>query len=381
MVTTISVTLGFLLPHAAHLRRLGWRVDAAASGATTDPNAIGHFDALHDLPLSRSVLRADALVRGAIALSNVLEFPYDIVHVHTPIAGFLVRAAIRRRPPDIRPAAVYTAHGFHFHPHGDPVRNTLFRTAERLAGRWTDRLIVINEWDRDQVLEHHIVPARRLVYMPGIGVDTKRFARSQVDEQDAARVRADLGIATDAPLFVYAGELSQRKRPFDAVAALARMQHREAHLVLLGTGPLRHRVETLIRDLGLEDRAHLLGWVSDVRPAFRASSALVLASRQEGLPMCVMEALSLETPVITTDCRGGPDLVMPDAGLVVPIGRPDAMAAAMDAILDDPEAASEMGRRGHSRIVDHFDRAAITVAHEHIYRELLAERRGGAGGS
>ena len=375
MVTTVACTIrNFLRPYAVHFRRLGWRVEAAANGATVDPALDGYFDRLHELPLSRSILDIGGMARTLEALSRILENGYDIVHVHTPIAAFVTRAAIRRIPAHARPIVVYTAHGFHFHPQAGLTRNALFSTAERVAGRWTDRLVVINEVDHAAALRLHIVPRRRLILMPGIGVDTDEYSLSSVSASDIARAREQVGLDPATPFFAVVGELSLRKRPFDVVAALARMRHRDCHLVLLGDGPERPRVEAAIRDGGVGDRVHLVGEVSDVRPFVTASNALVLASGMEGLPRSIMEALSLEVPVITTDARGNPDLVAPDAGLIVPVGDTTALARAMDQVLDDPDAARAMGLRGRRRMVERYALPILISQHEALYGELLAGR-------
>ena len=145
-------------------------------------------------------------------------------------------------------------------------------------------------------------------------------------------------------------------------------------LALLGDGPERLRVEAAIRDAGVGERVHIVGQVADVRPTVAGSTALVLASRMEGLPRSVMEALSLEVPVVATDARGSPDLVAPDAGIVVPVGDVAALARAMDQILDDPDEARAMGVRGRRRMVEYYELSNLIAQHETLYRDLLAER-------
>ena len=148
IVATVAGTVaGFLTPYAAHFRSLGWRVDAAANGATSDPRLLEAFDRVHELPLSRSLRDVRGLERGRRGLAEILETTPDIVHVHTPIASFLTRLAVRQLPRDRRPAVAYTAHGFHFHAAGRAISNAVFLTAERVAGRWTDRLVVISDED------------------------------------------------------------------------------------------------------------------------------------------------------------------------------------------------------------------------------------------
>ena len=328
-----------------------------------------------EIPLSRSIRDVRTLGVGFAAISRLVGSGYDIVHVHTPIAGFLTRAAIHRLPVATRPAAVYTAHGFHFHANGHSATNALFLTAERMAGRWTDRLVVINEEDAAAAAKHHIVPPRRLVHMPGIGVDTARFSRAALDSGASEATRVGLGISTETPVFVAVGELNRNKRPMDILGALARMRDRTAHLIFLGVGPEDVRIAAAAQELGLGDRVHLVGMVDDVRPYLASSTALILASKREGLPRSIMEALSMEVPVITSSSRGSPQLVGGDAGLVVPIGDLGAIAHAMDRFVDAPDDARLMGERGRFRMVNEYSFDRLVAHHEGMYRNLLHPTR------
>ena len=375
MVATVWKTVSsFLVPYAAHFRALGWRVDAVANGATRDPGLLEAFDHVYELPLSRSLWDVRGLERSRRALQEILETTPDIVHVHTPIAGFLTRLVVRRRPLDRRPAVAYTAHGFHFHVGGHPVKNAAFLTAERVAGRWTDRLVVINDEDEAAAIRHRIVPRRRLVRMPGIGLDTRMYSPSTVAPDGVARVRGQLGIAANAPIFVVVGELNRNKRQRDAITALVSMRHPGAHLVLAGGGRERPALESQARGLGVEDRVHFLGVISDVRPVVRAATALILPSKREGLARSVMEALSLEVPVIASTARGNRELIGTDSGILVHTADVRGLADAMDRLIDHPDERRAMGLRGRERMVERYDLNVLIRMHEALYREMLAER-------
>ncbi len=380
MVTTVSATLrGFLKPFALHLRETGWRVEAAAAGASADPTLGDVFDRVHDLPLSRSLRDLPSLIRGARATGVVVsEVGPDIVHVHTPIASFLTRFAVRRMPAGRRPLVVYTAHGFHFHSGGPRLVNLLFLTAERIAGRWTDRLIVINDEDEAAARRHRIVPERHLVRMPGIGLDTSWYAptnaRDAVVEGSGATHAAAAGSSSAVPYFVLVGEFSANKRQADAVAALASMRHGDARLVLLGDGVGRGRVEAIAQDLGVSDRVDFAGLVDDVRPIVEGAVALLNTSHREGLNRSVMEALALEVPVIASTARGNAELVG-DAGVVVAVGDVRGLAEAMDRLIDAPDERRELGRRGRQRMIERYDIATVLGLHDRLYESLLAERR------
>ena len=179
VVTTVAPTHGFLLPFARHFRTQGWRVDGCANGIAGYGAAVDAYDATYELPLSRSLRDFRGMSRSIRALRSIVARDYDIVHVHTPIAAFLARAVIRRSPSADRPRVVYTAHGFHFHEGGHPLTNRAFIVGEQVAGRWTDRLIVINREDYEAARRYKIVQHDRLRYMRGIGVDTDWYSRAQ----------------------------------------------------------------------------------------------------------------------------------------------------------------------------------------------------------
>jgi len=375
IVATVSISIrAFLIPYARHFRALGWRVDAAANGASSDAALREAFDHVYELPFSRSIRDLEGIVRGERAISAVLESGPDLVHVHTPIAAFITRFAVRRMPPDKRPAVAYTTHGFHFHEGGRPAMNAVFLTAERVAGRWTDRLVVVNDEDYAAAQTNRIVGPTRLVRMPGIGVDTDRYSRSGVDPDALTLARRQLRVGPDTPLFVVVGELNRNKRPEDVIEALALMHHSKAVLVLVGEGRERARLEPLAGLMGLRDRVRFIGFVGDVRPLVGGATALVLPSEREGLSRSIMEALALEVPVVASTARGNRELVDAQSGFIVPTGDIRGLAAAMDWLVDHPVERLEMGRHGRRRMVERYDLPNLVRLHEEMYAGMLAAR-------
>jgi glycosyltransferase involved in cell wall biosynthesis len=210
--------------------------------------------------------------------------------------------------------------------------------------------------------------------MPGIGIDTTYYERSSVPPDQVSACRSSLGVAEDTPIVVMVGELNRNKRPSDVLRAVSRMRHRHAHLAFLGDGPLRHHLEEQARELGIDERVTFKGVVADVRPYLVGSSVLVLASKREGLPRSIMEALSLEVPVVATSARGSHDLVGQDAGWVVPIGDVRGLATALDQVLDDPDEAKARAIRGRARMISDHATTKILAMHEALYGELLESR-------
>lgn len=362
----------FLGRHAAHFRSRGWDVEGMARRLPGHGQAAAPYDRTHSVKWSRSALDPRNLLVGPRRVRRIVaERRPDIVHVHTPVAGFVTRWALRRLRRRTGTAVVYTAHGFHFHPHGSRWSNFLFRSLERLAGRWTDRLVVINEHDRQAAREAGLVPTDALHHIPGVGIDLDFYRPETVSSDEGRAFRTELGLDPDTPLVTMIAEFNPGKRHRDLVQAVAGLEG--VHAALAGGGPQVETVASQARELRVADRIHLVGFREDVRPMLAAADIFALPSEREGLPRSVMEALAMEVAVIGTDARGIRDLVGSDAGLLFEVGDVEGLRRAIERLLDDPDARREMGRRGRERMRD-YALEEVLRAHEELYHEILEQR-------
>lgn len=369
MIATVPDTLrGFLLPFAEHFRRRGFRVDAMAAGVSGCRDSVAAFDRVWEVAWSRNPLD----LRNLAVARRVRDVAtrYDLVHVHTPVASFVTRLALRGRPRTERPRVIYTAHGFHFYRGGPRLRGLAFRLLEQLAGRWTDYLVVINR--EDEQAARRMLSAERVRFMPGIGVDLDRYAPAAVSESDVSRVQRELALGPAGRLFLMIAEFIPRKRHRDVLAAFARLARPDARLAFAGTGPLVDDMKRRAAELGIADRVHFLGVRRDIPALVRASVAVLLPSEQEGLPRSAMESMSLGVPVVGSRIRGTADLLEGGGGVLVPVGDLAALTDALARILDHPEEAREMGRRGRERVAS-YDLGTIIALHDALYEEALRE--------
>lgn len=373
IATSVPSTItAFLLPFAEHYRAKGWSVEAVSNGVSAVEGCVASFDAVHDIGWTRKPTDPVNLTSAPRRLRElVLAGGFDLVHAHDPIAAFVTRYALRRLRLSGKPRVVYTAHGFHFY-RGAPAASALaFRALERLASGWTDRLVVINAEDLAAAQSFGLARRGGLVYMPGIGVDMGKYDPAAVSRQAVAAVRAELGVGAGTPLFAMIAEFNPGKRHSDALRALAASGLPDAVLAMAGDGPLMSAVAAEARALGLAGRVKLLGYRQDVPALVAAATAVLLPSEREGLPRSLMEAASLERPVIATRIRGVTELVTPETGILHDVGDVPALAAAMARLAGDPEAAGAMGRRGRVHMA-RFDLRNVLAMHDAMYEELLA---------
>ena len=374
-VTTLSLTLrSFLLPYAQHFRSLGWQVDALAAGVSQCQECSNVFSNVWDIHWSRNPVDMKTFWRLPGFLRELVNSEeYDLVHVHTPVAAFITRFSLRTLYYEKKITVVYTAHGFHFYRGGSFVKNMLFVFLEKLAGNWTNYLVVINNEDEANALRFRIVPVSKIWKIPGVGVDTNLFSPERISKEEVIQVREDLGLGRDQPLFLMIAEFNPGKRHRDLVYAFAKLNHPSVCLAFAGIGPEMKSVRTLVKVYGLECRCFFLGYRSDIPALIRSSIATILPSEREGLPVSIMESLSLGVPVIGTDIRGIHELLIGGGGVLVPVGDVDQLSAAMRLILTSPAKGKSMGEKGRQQMKKFYDINKIICEHERLYQLALSD--------
>ncbi|WP_411280389.1 glycosyltransferase [Gemmatimonas sp.] len=379
VVTTVSATLeAFLLPFADHYRARGWRVDALAAGATVHPGLEAHFDHRFDASWQRRLGGIRHIWRSLRGLwcaprrvrAIVAEGGYDLVHVHTPIAAWITRFALRHRVPTTK--VIYTAHGFHAYPGAGRVRNALLRAIERAASAWTDYLVVINVDDFVLATRDRLASKNQLVHHPGIGVDTAQYRVASASERIATRHA--LGFRDAQPLVVVVAEFNRNKRQADVIEALALITARATRVptvLFLGDGPRRGAIEALAVAHGVSEHVRFLGHRRDVAAIVACADALLLPSQREGLPRCLLEAMAMRVPVIASDARGSRDLVAEGRGTGYRTANVVALAEALDDVLDRPTAARARAERAAEWIDAEAAQFHLLARHDRLYDAAL----------
>jgi glycosyltransferase involved in cell wall biosynthesis len=373
-ITTIPAALSaFFVPIARHFQAKGWRVDAMAKGVTSDNKCLETFDRVWEVELSRNPLDPRNLFVAPPQIRKVLaQQEYEVVNVSTPIASFVTRYALNDLRKQGKPKLVYIAQGFHFYQGGKPVKNDIFFALEKIAAPWTDYLVTVNREDEAAAKRHRLVPEERVHYIPGTGLNLDRYNPDAISDINILRVRQEMKLAPETPLFLAVAEFIPRKRHRDILNAFARLNRPNVHLALAGDGLLFEQMQQLAKKLGIQDRVHFLGWRQDIPTLIRASVATILASEQEGLPNCVMESICMDVPVIGTNIRGTRDLIEGGCGLLVELGDVEDMARAMARILDRPEEARLMVERGRERMTA-YELSHILKQYETLYAEVMEQ--------
>lgn len=202
------------------------------------------------------------------------------------------------------------------------------------------------------------------------GVDLAAFAPTTGEERRALRAR--LGLPEDRVLCAFVGRLTPQKDPDFLLEAWAMGRIPKAHLVLVGDGPLRSRLEARVASGPHAGQVSFAGATADVSQYLRAADLLVLPSRAEGMSNALLEAMACGVPVVATDVNGNREVVGTDgkAGLLVPSGDPAALAEAVARLIASPILRREMGTVGRAFVQERFDIHNVGAQYLSLYEEL-----------
>lgn len=332
--STYSHLRNFHRPYLAWFRDLGWEVHTAAGGAA---EGLPEAHRLVELPFAKR-MTAPSNFRCAAALGALMgREGYDLVVANTALAAFFTRLPLRGRRK--RPRVVNIVHGYLFDSGTSPGKRSVLLGAERLTAPCTDLLLTMNQVDLEIASRHHL--GRSVAAIPGVGVPF-----SPVDSaapEDGLRLRAALGIPRNVFLMVYPAEFSPRKNQAMLLRALARLPE-QIWLLLPGQGAQRDACMALADELGVAGRVRFPGQVSNIPDCLQAADCAVSASRSEGLPFNIMEAMRAGLPILASDVKGHRDLLGDGSGLLYPFGDQAAFAAAVELLLDDPGLRARLGR-------------------------------------
>lgn len=174
---------------------------------------------------------------------------------------------------------------------------------------------------------------------------------------------------TTSPLLINVGRFARQKDQQTLLRAFALVRSQPSpELVLLGGGEDEGRLRELARELGVDQRVHFLGYCANPLPAIKAADVFVLSSIYEGHPLVLLEALALGTPVVSTNCPYGPSEILADGkfGHLAPVGRPDALAEAIEKSLANPADKTELMAHGRAFTVENS-----AEQHVEIFKSLL----------
>lgn len=304
---------------------------------------IPYADEVIPFPLEKS-MRSPGNFRAAAALrEKIKEERYSLITTHTSLAAFFTRLALRGLRE--RPPVANMVHGYLFDDGTPWLKRTVLLAAERWMAPVTDVVLTMNRWDYEAAVQYKL--GRNVIHIPGVGVDFSRLHTASADTR--RQLRTELNIPDNAFVLLYAAEFSARKSQAVLIRAMAQLPEHVV-LVLAGDGALQDECLAQVQRLGVADRVRFPGHVKDMGQWYDMADAAASASRIEGLPFNIMEAMHAGLPVVASDVKGHSDLIADgETGLLYPYGDEQACAKQIRRLLESEDLQRHLGGNGREK--------------------------------
>lgn len=310
-------------------------------------------DELSFLPDERTLaLSPRSYVKNVRSLVRfVRAHEIEIVHAHAARDYHLAALAVRLAP---RGRLVLTRHALF------PLRRV-----NRAVLKNVGRVIAVSEAVAESVRRSEVIKPSKIAVVHN-GIDVERFGKAVAD--------------ADGPVVVgTVGHLAAIKGHdvFVRAAALVSAHNPDVRFVIIGedkSPELSHRksLETLISELGLSQIVSLPGWRDDMPAALSSLTLFVSAARSEPFGLAIVEAMAAGLPVIATASEGASEIIEDNVtGKLVPIDDADALAQAIDALLNNPLERSRLARTAQLAARERFSLQRMARDTERVYREML----------
>jgi glycosyltransferase involved in cell wall biosynthesis len=291
---------------------------------------------------------------------------FELVHTHSSKAGILGRLAARLAKTKV---IIHTVHGWSFNDFQPRPLRVFFVLLERLAAKFTDRIIVVSRWDKQKGLANQIGREGQYALIR-YGIEYSEFDENSQDLKEGLGISS--GNLTVGMISCFKAQKSVQD--FIRLASLVIKKLPGVKFILVGDGILRKDIEKSISEYNLQESVILTGWRKDIPRILSAIDIFVLTSLWEGLPITVLEAMASSRPVIATDTGGIREVVIEGKnGFLVPPCDVKNMSQKLIVLLEDAKLRETMQRNAKASLGYDFSLACMVKNTENTYSNLLDE--------
>jgi len=301
---------------------------------------------------------------------------FQIVHTHTPKPEIYGQIAAKFAGV---PIIIDTLHGFDLSPDTPRLQRKMFILLQRFSARYSDVIFSVSEDVIKRAIEEKICRPDLLKYL-GRDIDTDRFNPQRFPKEFILNKKKQLGIGPDKRIIGIVARLVEEKGYLELFKALQNVIKKFPDTLLLAVGPREPEKNDaiepkIIKRYNLQENVMFLGERTDVDEIYSLMDIFVLPTHREGVGASILEASSMEKPIIVSNTGGCPEAVdNGKTGILVPVKDVKKLTEAIIYLLNNPKKARKMGKNGRQKILREFNKQLVFDRLKEKYQRLVKKK-------
>lgn len=363
-----SVHRRFNKANISALQNLGFKVELCANFANREGSELSNQKfkqeceaagiLCHSFPFERHSLTACLKILPSLKTLLCKE-QYDIIHAHTETGGLLLRLIGKTYGKKF-----YTPHGMSFWKGSSIKSHLLYKPLEKWICRAMYQNLGMNKEEFEYLNKWNSQSAN---YIHGVGLDVNKMQKTF---RERNIVREEFCIEREETMIVSIGELNDNKNHITVIKALANIKRKDYKYIICGIDPNENMILHKASALGIKENVILAGYRSDIPDILNAADLFVLPSFHEGMPVSLLEAMTVNLPIICSQIRGNTDVIKDKVnGFLFDPKDTETLSKRISDLMDKPEMRKAMGE--NRKTINSYSLDIVIKELETIYSKSI----------
>lgn len=335
---------------------------------------INIFEELIDNVEMINICREISFKKDLLSCYNIYKYAKknkpDLIYLHSSKAGVLGRivGAILRIP------CIYNPHGWAFNMDTNKRKKRMYILIEKIFSKLTYKIIAISDYEKEIAIKYNVSDENKITVINN-GVDIERYYGSK-EKYNLKEVKKEIGIPEESFVVGMVARLTVGKGPdtFLSIAKKLLDRYDDVYFVMVGDGEEYSNVIKLIKELNLEDRVRITGWVNDSYKFISIFDIALLTTRWEGFGLALTEYMVSKKPVIASNVGAVPNVIRNNKdGVLVEVDDVNGFYDAIVELRENTETSNYLIDNGYERVINKFDVKILVKQHEELFDKIINE--------
>ena len=284
------------------------------------------------------------------------KYRFDIVHTHSSKTGFIGRIAARLAGI---PKIIHTVHGFPFHQFQPEIIQNIYIIMEKIAAIFCDKIVFVNDFERELALKDKIVKTEKAITIFN-GIKIPEIRKKQFYHE-----------SDDHFLIGSVSRFSKQKNVINLIKVAIKVcqKNNKIKFVFIGDGEDFSICKKLVKNADLGNKIILEGWSNNVLERLLDFDVFLLFSRWEGLPISILEAMSVGLPIIASNIKGNNELVSEKNGILINVDDVDKLESVLNKLPERIKELKRWGEQSRKIVSQKFNFEDFIIGYEKIYKD------------